>query len=127
MTKSRTAGKFVAHAIDLLAWIPRIMNSRATHQDILKMSAFLQRQFDVFFLLFIASILSKTNKTDNFCVVCIKCCQAKVESTRTRPKSLPENGVFFGCFGILPERTELLTKFFSIDEVMKIHKRSRFH
>ena len=80
-----------------------------------------------FFLLFIASILSKTNKTDNFCVVCIKCCQAKVESTRTRPKSFPEDGVFFGCFGILPKRTELLTKFFSIDEVMKIHKRSRFH
>ena len=28
-----TAGKFVAHALDWLAWIPRIMNSRATHRD----------------------------------------------------------------------------------------------
>ena len=39
-----TAGKFVAHALDWLAWIPRIKNSRAT-----KMSAFLQREFDVSF------------------------------------------------------------------------------
>ena len=29
----RTAGKFVMHALDWLAWIPRIINSRVTHWD----------------------------------------------------------------------------------------------
>ena len=61
-------------------------------------------------------MLSTTDKTDNFCVVCYKCCQTKVESTR---KSLPEDGVFFVFFGILPERTDLLTKIFFIDKVTR--------
>ena len=56
----------------------------------------------------------------------MKCWQTKVESTRKRPKSLPEDGVFFGCFGILHKRAYLQTSFF-IDEVMKIHKTSRFY
>lgn len=45
------------------------------------MSAFLKASL-VFIFVVIAIVSSVTNKTDNFCVVCNKCCQKNVESTR---------------------------------------------
>ena len=68
------------------------------------MSAVLKASF-VFLSVVIASVFSVTNKTDNFCLVCNKCCKNNVESTR---KIRREDDIFFGCFGILPERTGVL-------------------
>ena len=68
------------------------------------MSAVLKASL-VFLCVVIASVLSVKNKTENFCVVCNKCCQKNVECSRKR---LPEDDVFLGCFGILPERTGVL-------------------
>ena len=73
----RTAGKFVAHALDRLAWIPRgKFVAHATDRPVwiprlLKCQLFLKVWF--FFQLFLASVLSVTNKTDHYCVVCNKC------------------------------------------------------
>ena len=77
MVSFLTAGKFAAHALDRLAWIPRIMYTRATRQDFQNVSYSLKRPVWCFSLLFIASVLSVTNKTDNSCVVCNKCFKGK--------------------------------------------------
>ena len=59
----------------------------------------------LFLCLAIATVFSVTDKTKNYCIVCNKCCQKNLESSR---KSLPEDDVFKSCFGILPDRTGLL-------------------
>ena len=103
-----TAGKFAAHALDQACVDPtncalaRDMAGPLNLQT--NMSAFLKASL-VFICVVIAIVSSVANESDNFCVVCNKCCQKSVQSTR---KILPEDDVYLGCFGILPERTGVL-------------------